>query len=90
MDDRDGTGTAPSPPDGAPPAGPAGPAPDADSAGSDTLTERIDRLHHDTFAGTALGHHTDLWNLVHAFKERVKAMVRDAAGSRQAASPDSP
>ncbi|KMO44409.1 hypothetical protein VQ03_03255 [Methylobacterium tarhaniae] len=39
------------------------------------LAEQIDRLHHDTFAGTALGHHTDLWNLVHAFKERVKALV---------------
>ncbi|UHC16065.1 hypothetical protein LRS73_26900 [Methylobacterium currus] len=43
------------------------------------LAEQIDRLHHDTFVGTALGHHTDLWNLVHAFKERVKALV--AAGT---------
>ncbi len=43
------------------------------------FAEQIDQLHHETFAGTALGHHTELWNLVHAFKERVKALV--AAGT---------
>ncbi|MET7242497.1 hypothetical protein ABZT49_03955 [Methylobacterium sp. EM32] len=39
------------------------------------LAEQIDRLHHELFAGSGLGHHTELWNLVHAFKERVKALV---------------
>ncbi len=43
----------------------------------DTLATRIDNLHADMLGGTALGHHTALWNLVHAFKERVKALVAD-------------
>ncbi|WP_457105920.1 hypothetical protein [Methylobacterium sp. P5_C11] len=43
----------------------------------DTLAERIDNLHADMLGGTALGHHTALWNLVHAFKERVKALVAE-------------
>jgi hypothetical protein len=49
-------------------------APEAAPAAA-PLADQIDQLHHDTFVGTALGHHTDLWNLVHAFKERVKALV---------------
>ncbi len=36
--------------------------------------------------GTALGHHTALWNLVHAFKERVKALVAEL----ERAPPDTP
>lgn len=43
----------------------------------DTPAARIDNLHADMFGGTALGHHTALWNLVHAFKERVKALVAE-------------
>ncbi len=43
----------------------------------DTLAARIDNLHADMLGGTALGHHTALWNLVHAFKERVKALVAE-------------
>lgn len=42
-----------------------------------TLAARIDNLHADMLGGTALGNHTALWNLVHAFKERVKALVAD-------------
>lgn len=40
-----------------------------------SLAEQIDGLHADMLGGTALGNHTELWNLVHAFKERVKALV---------------
>lgn len=40
-----------------------------------STAEKIDQLHREMFAGSALGHHTELWNLVHAFKERVKALV---------------
>lgn len=43
----------------------------------ETLTEQIDALHVDMLGGTALGNHTELWNLVHAFKERVKAIVAE-------------
>lgn len=43
----------------------------------DTLAARIDNLHADMLGGSALGHHTALWNLVHAFKERVKALVAE-------------
>lgn len=43
----------------------------------ETLAARIDNLHADMLGGTALGHHTALWNLVHAFKERVKALVAE-------------
>ncbi|WP_182180527.1 hypothetical protein [Methylobacterium radiotolerans] len=43
----------------------------------DTLAAQIDNLHADLLGGTALGHHTALWNLVHAFKERVKALVAE-------------
>ncbi|MCB4802651.1 hypothetical protein QO001_002203 [Methylobacterium brachiatum] len=42
-----------------------------------TLAARIDNLHADMLGGTALGNHTALWNLVHAFKERVKALVAE-------------
>ncbi|AYO81584.1 hypothetical protein [Methylobacterium brachiatum] len=42
-----------------------------------TLAARIDNLHADMLGGTALGNHTGLWNLVHAFKERVKALVAE-------------
>ncbi|SDA33563.1 hypothetical protein SAMN02799622_05556 [Methylobacterium sp. UNC378MF] len=48
----------------------------------DALAARIDNLHADMLGGTALGHHTALWNRVHAFKERVKALV---AGLERAA-----
>ncbi|MFH6786317.1 MULTISPECIES: hypothetical protein [Methylobacterium] len=40
-----------------------------------STAERIDQLHREMFAGSALGHHTELWNLVASFKERVKALV---------------
>jgi len=43
----------------------------------ETLAARIDNLHADMLGGTALGNHTGLWNLVHAFKERVKALVAE-------------
>ncbi len=43
-----------------------------------SIAEKIDQLHREMFAGSALGHHTGLWNLVHAFKERVKALVATA------------
>jgi hypothetical protein len=43
----------------------------------ETLAARIDNLHADMLGGSALGHHTALWNLVHAFKERVKALVAE-------------
>lgn len=43
-----------------------------------STAEKIDQLHREMFAGSALGHHTGLWNLVHAFKERVKALVATA------------
>lgn len=46
-------------------------------ARGDTLAAQIDNLHADMLGGTALGHHTALWNLVHAFKERVKALVAE-------------
>ncbi|SEH35198.1 hypothetical protein SAMN02799636_01720 [Methylobacterium sp. 275MFSha3.1] len=50
---------------------------DAPPIRGDTLAARIDNLHADMLGGTALGHHTALWNLVHAFKERVKALVAE-------------
>ncbi|MET3482374.1 hypothetical protein [Methylobacterium sp. 1973] len=50
---------------------------DASLIRGDTLAARIDNLHADMLGGTALGHHTALWNLVHAFKERVKALVAE-------------
>ncbi len=50
---------------------------DGPPARGDTLAARIDNLHADMLGGTALGHHTALWNLVHAFKERVKALVAE-------------
>ncbi|MGF3025548.1 hypothetical protein ACQVP2_22320 [Methylobacterium aquaticum] len=40
-----------------------------------STAEKIDQLHHEMFAGTALGHHTELWNLVASFKERVKVLA---------------
>ncbi|MGH1571959.1 hypothetical protein ACRAWG_16275 [Methylobacterium sp. P31] len=51
---------------------------DAPPARGDTLAARIDILHADMLDGIALGYHTALWNLVHAFKERVKALVAEA------------
>ncbi|MGN8097194.1 hypothetical protein [Methylobacterium sp. 22177] len=50
---------------------------DGPLARGDTLAARIDNLHADMLGGSALGHHTALWNLVHAFKERVKALVAE-------------
>lgn len=50
---------------------------DAPPIRGDTLAARIDNLHADMLGGTALGHHTALWNRVHAFKERVKALVAE-------------
>lgn len=43
----------------------------------ETLAARIDNLHADLLGGSPLGHHTALWNLVHAFKERVKALMAE-------------
>lgn len=54
---------------------PNAPAPSEAAPAAAPLAEQIDRLHHEMFVGTALGHHTDLWNLVFAFKERVKVLV---------------
>ena len=51
------------------------PAAEAMPVRGETLAAQIDNLHADMLGGTALGHHTGLWNLVHAFKERVKALV---------------
>ena len=50
---------------------------DGPPARGDTLAARIDNLHADMLGGSPLGHHTALWNLVHAFKERVKALVAE-------------
>ena len=48
----------------------------------DTLAAKIDALHSETFTGSALAAAgTELWNLVHGFKERVKALLVDAARS---------
>lgn len=55
----------------------ASPAAEAVPLRGETLAAQIDNLHVDMLGGTALGHHTGLWNLVHAFKERVKALVAE-------------
>ena len=45
----------------------------------DTLAAKIDALHSETFAGSALAAAgTEVWNLVHGFKEAVKALLADA------------
>ena len=54
---------------------PAPPRADGPPIRGATLAAQIDNLHADLLGGTALGHHTALWNLVHTFKERVKALV---------------
>lgn len=76
-----GTATAPDSPAAATPAASRGlpKTAAAEAVALSTLegsaAEKIDQLHREMFAGSALGHHTELWNLVHAFKERVKALV---------------
>jgi len=42
--------------------------------------ETIDRLHAETFNGTKLGWDVELWNLVHGFKEKLKAEFEAAIG----------
>ncbi len=45
----------------------------------DTLAAKIDALHAETFPGSALAAAgTEVWNLVHGFKEAVKALLADA------------
>ena len=46
----------------------------------DTLAAKIDALHSETFVGSALAAAgTEVWNLVHGFKEQVKSLLADAA-----------
>lgn len=50
----------------------------ADDLPGETLAEKLDALHARHFDGTALTMHTDLWNLVHAFKEDVKKLLPES------------
>lgn len=46
---------------------------------AEDIGKRIDDLHRETFNSSRLANDTELWNSVHEFKEKIKALVAPRA-----------